>query len=130
VALGTGLDELTEKNRCVVLLGEPGIGKSQEWQYQWEQLAGQLGQIFIDLGEINSEKILHHEVQAVADPNGGWPTPYTVAPAYDVTACLLNSRLPGDAHRQRELRFQSYEQATGAGSHSAIFTSYVWSLMR
>ena len=66
--LGTRLDELTEKNRCVVLLGEPGIGKSREWQDQRERLAGQPGQVFVDLGEINSEDILRQEVLEAAGP--------------------------------------------------------------
>ena len=30
--IGFALDDLTEQHRCVVLLGEPGIGKSREWK--------------------------------------------------------------------------------------------------
>ena len=65
VWLGTGLGELTEQNRCVVLLGEPGIGKSQEWQSQKERLGGQPGQVFMALVKslvqrLNGELVDHH----------------------------------------------------------------------
>lgn len=59
---GFSLNELTEQNRCVVLLGEPGIGKSQEWQAQESRLQESQCHVFLDLGTIDSEEVLRREV--------------------------------------------------------------------
>ena len=58
--LGYALTDFTEHHRCVVLLGEPGIGKSQEWQQQQTQLRATPRQVFLDLGTIASEDTLRY----------------------------------------------------------------------
>lgn len=65
---GLALDDLTEQHRCVVLLGEPGIGKSQEWKTQEARLASRPGHFFLNLGTIDSEQVLRREIdEAVAE---------------------------------------------------------------
>lgn len=59
---GQLLEELTAQQRCVVLLGEPGMGKSREWHAQQARLTEQPGHLFLDLGGIDSEETLRREV--------------------------------------------------------------------
>lgn len=56
--IGYALADLTERQRCVVLLGDPGIGKSQEWRRQRELVGSHPRQIFLNLGTIDSEQTL------------------------------------------------------------------------
>jgi hypothetical protein len=60
--LGLGLAELTPQQRCVVLLGEPGMGKTREWRAQCARLAEQPDHLFVDLGGIDSEEVLRREI--------------------------------------------------------------------
>gem|GEM_PF-2342464 len=46
----------------MVLLGEPGIGKSREWHIQQARLSGRADHLFLDLGSIDSEETLRREI--------------------------------------------------------------------
>jgi len=59
---GYALNEFTEQHRCVVLLGEPGIGKSQEWKAQQAILKNHPRHLFLNLGTISSEEVLRNEI--------------------------------------------------------------------
>ena len=61
---GYALAELTEEHRCVVLLGEPGIGKSREWHTQQAILGDASRHLFLDLGTIPSEEVLRSEIHS------------------------------------------------------------------
>lgn len=62
--VGYALADLTERHRCVVLLGEPGMGKSREWLTAQARLATTPRQVFLDLGTIDSQQTLHEALQA------------------------------------------------------------------
>jgi hypothetical protein len=62
--IGVRLSDLTAEHVCVVLLGEPGMGKSQEWAEQQALLTASPHHIFLDLGTESSEDRLERKIQA------------------------------------------------------------------
>ncbi len=67
-SIGHPLRELAEQGRCLVLLGEPGMGKSHEWKQQERVNAANTQHVFFNLGGFSSEEALRtavHEHPAV-----------------------------------------------------------------
>ncbi|WP_143437062.1 NACHT domain-containing protein [Hymenobacter mucosus] len=62
VPVGTPLDELRDGPQCVILLGEPGIGKSNEWQKQQDAIGRECNHLFLNLGSFTSEETLYREI--------------------------------------------------------------------
>lgn len=62
--IGVKLDDLTDKQICVVLLGEPGMGKSQEWAAQQKRLEDDPHHAFFNLGAFSSEDRLERKIQS------------------------------------------------------------------
>lgn len=61
--IGVTLEELGQDLFCVVLLGEPGIGKSHEYNKLRESLKDRHDHVFLDLGSFTTEDVLRREIE-------------------------------------------------------------------
>lgn len=60
--IGMPLAQLINDRQVVVLLGEPGIGKSSEWRKLGDQLANDKQHLFLNLGSFGSEDELRETI--------------------------------------------------------------------
>jgi len=68
--LGVTLDQLGQDLMFAVLLGEPGIGKTNEWKKLRDALKGLPEHLFIDLGSFTTEDILYREIVGSSEIEG------------------------------------------------------------
>nr|GFA63108.1 hypothetical protein [Tanacetum cinerariifolium] len=61
--IGVTLEDIINDRQVVVLLGEPGIGKSSEWRKLNDRLNAEKQHLFLNLGSFSSEDELRDAVQ-------------------------------------------------------------------